>query len=138
MNKETFEKLAGLGKLDQVMFQQVGQGTFELWVHATGDTKGPVKFKAAPEGRSDWDSLDTLFELVRGMGYAGKIVIDSDSDSFAIRPGGQVERHRPPMEEIEEGERKAREGALRIKGKLKKKADEEDGDGPTPERDRGG
>lgn len=136
MDKKTFETLAQVEKLDQVVFYQVSQNGFELWGYSAGYT-GAEDFKTALGERRVWASLDTLFEFVRAMGYTGKIVIDS---GFAqTRAGGQIERHKPPtLEKIEEGKQQAREAAKRLKEKLTKQKEENEGEKSARERERGG
>jgi hypothetical protein len=135
MDKKTFETLAEVGKLDEVVFYQISQNEFELWAHSAGYS-GSEDFKTALGARRVWASLDTVFEFVRAMGYAGKVIIDSGI--FPARAGGQVERHKPPtLEKIEEGKQQAREAAKRLKEKLTKQQENED-EKLARERERGG
>jgi sugar phosphate isomerase/epimerase len=138
MDKKTFETLAQVDKLGEVVFSQVSESGFELLAFSAGYTGGP-EFRTALGERRVWASLDTLFDFVRAMGYAGKIVIESDSGVFPARAGGQMERHKPPsFEKIEEGKQQAREAAKRLKEKLTKQQEEKEGEKPSRERERGG
>jgi len=135
MDKKTFETLAQVKKLDEVVFYQVSQNGFELWAYSAGYT-GSEDFKTALGERRVWASLDTLFEFVRAMGYTGKIVIDSGFSP--VRRGVETQNHKPPLGQIEEGKQQAREAVRRIKEKLAKQEEEKEGDKPARERDRGG
>ena len=82
MDKKTFETLAAVGKLDEVVLYQVGGG-FELWSHSEG-YKGAEDFKTALGERRVWASADTALGFIRGMGYTGKVTVDTPA--FAQKP----------------------------------------------------